>query len=118
MLRLALTALLLLATPALAAPEKRVWRVDSVIATQAGGNVVVQVKGAVQSGGWSHARLKQAHADGHTLVVEFVAQPPAAGANVIEALLPVTARLTIKARDMLTVKALGQANEVTAQILH
>jgi len=118
MLRRTALALLLLATPAAAAPEKRVWRVDSVIATQQGGDVVVQVKGAVQSGGWSHARLKQAHGDGHTLVVEFLAQPPAANAGVIEALLPVTARLTIKAHGMLAVKALGQANEVTAQILH
>ena len=123
MLRPITLSLLLLAAPvfipsALAAPEKRVWRVDSVIATQVGGNVVLQVKGAVQSGGWSHPRLKQDHGDGHTLVVEFLAQPPAANANVIEALLPVTARLTIKGHGMLAVKALAEANEVTAQILH
>jgi hypothetical protein len=113
-----LLALLLLATPAIAAPEKRVWRVDSVIATQTGGAVVVEAKGAVQSGGWSHPRLKLSHGDGHTLVVEFLAQPPAAGTAVITALLPVTAKATIRAPGMVTVKALGQANEVTAQILH
>ena len=119
MLRLALTALLLLATPALAAPEKRVWRVDSVIATAAGGNVVVQVKGAVQSGGWSHPRLKLDHGDGKTLVVEFLAQPPGANAGVITGLLPVTARLTIRGgRGVVAVKAMAEANEVTTQILH
>jgi hypothetical protein len=126
MLRPILSALvlLLLATPALttpswAAPEKRVWRVDSVIATHAGNGVVVQVKGAVQGGGWSHPRLKISHGDSHTLVVEFLAQPPAAGANVITGLLPVTAKTTIRAgHGVVTVKAMAEANEVTAQILH
>ena len=120
MLRLTLTALALIATalPA-AAAEKRVWRVDSVIATQAGTSIVVQVKGAVQSGGWSHPRLRQVHGDGHTLVVEFLAQPPAATANVITALLPVTARITIRGSgSAVTVKAVAEANDVTAQILH
>jgi len=115
---LALIALSLLAAPAQAA-EKRVWRVDSVIATRTGDNVVVQVKGAVQSGGWSHARLKTARGDGRTLVVEFLAQPPSPTANVITALLPVTAKITLRGgRGALAVKALAEANEVTAQILH
>ena len=114
----ALALLLLTALPALAAPEKRVWRVDSVIATQAGGTVVVEVKGAVQSGGWSRPRLKAGHGDARTLVVEFLAQPPSPGTVVIEGLLPVTARITINAaHGAVAVKALGQANEVTAQIL-
>jgi hypothetical protein len=115
---LVVLALFVLAAPAQAA-EKRIWRVDSVIATRAGGTVVVQVKGAVQSGGWKRPRLKLSHGDNHTLVVEFLAQPPAANANVIAALLPVTAKATLKAgRSALTVKALAEANEVTAQILN
>ena len=126
MSRPAITALALLllvapalTTPSLAAPEKRVWRVDSVIATMAGGSVAVQVKGAVQGGGWSHPRLKISRSDNHTLVVEFLAQPPAANATVITGLLPVMAKVTIRAgRGMVTVKALAEANEVTAQILH
>ena len=119
MFRLALALLLLTALPASAAPEKRVWRVDSVVATEAHGSVLVEVKGAVQSGGWGHPRLRLSHSDVHTLVVEFLAQPPAASATVISGLLPVTAKITIRAEHgAVTVKALAEANEVTAQILH
>jgi hypothetical protein len=126
MLRPALSTLALLflaipalITPALAAPEKRVWRIDSVIATHAGNSVSVQVKGAVQGGGWSHPRLKVSRGDSHTLVVEFLAQPPAANATVITGLLPVTAKITLRGnRGVVTVKAMAEANEVTAQILH
>ncbi len=122
MLRPVLAVLVLTALPAIHpawAAEKRVWRVDSVVATQAGGTVVVQVKGAVQSGGWSHARLKAGHGDARTLVVEFVAQAPPPAATVISGLLPVTASITLTGtHGALAVKALGEANEVTAQILH
>ena len=115
---LCLLALPALTTPSSAAPEKRVWRVDSVVATRAGNRVVVQVKGGVKSGGWSHPRLKLAHSDGHTLVVEFLAQPPAPNAVVITALMPVTAKVTLRSgRGMVTVKAMAEANDVTAQIL-
>ena len=123
MLRLAVTLLLLTALaaplPVAAAPEKRIWRVDSVVATRDGGSLLVEVKGAVQSGGWNHARLRLSHGDVHTLVVEFLAQPPSPGAVVIGGLLPVTAKLTIRdTHGTVAVKAMGQANEVTAQILH
>jgi hypothetical protein len=112
-------ALPALTAPSSAAPEKRVWRIDSVVATRAGNSVVVQVKGAVKSGGWSHPRLKLAHGDGHTLVVEFLAQPPAPDAVVITALMPMTAKATLRSgRGMVTVKAMAEANDVTAQILH
>jgi len=105
--------------PVAAAPEKRIWRVDSVVATRDRGSVRVEVKGAVQSGGWSHARLRLSRGEPHALVVEFLAQPPSPGAVVIDALLPVTAKLTIRdTHGAVAVKALGQANEVTAQILH
>ena len=116
LITLAATALI---TPSLAAPEKRVWRVDSVIATMAGGSVAVQVKGAVQGGGWSRPRLKLSRGDSRTLVVEFLAQPPAASANVITGLLPVTAKITIRGGNgVVAVKAMAEANEVTTQILH
>ncbi len=117
MFRLAIAALLLTALPALAA-EKRVWRVDSVIATAQGGTVKVQVKGAVQGGGWSHPRLKVNHVDAHTILVEFLAQPPAPGAMVISGLLPMAAAATIRAgRETVTVRVMGEANDFTAQIL-
>jgi hypothetical protein len=47
-----IAAALLLTSPALAA-DKRVFRIDSLIATQKGREITLQVKGAVQTGGWS-----------------------------------------------------------------
>jgi hypothetical protein len=123
MIRLAriacLAALLLPCLAASAATEKRVWRVDSVIATETGDMVRIDVKGAVQGGGWHHARLKAGRGDAHSLVLEFLAQPPAAGATVISGLLPVSASMTLRAgRGMVAVRVMGEANDVTAQILH
>jgi hypothetical protein len=85
-----IAALLLLATPSLAA-DKRVFRIDSLIATQKGGEVTLQTKGAVQTGGWSKPRLHVIHSDGHVMTVEFVATPPPPEMTVIEGLVPVTA---------------------------
>jgi hypothetical protein len=100
------------------AAEKRVYRVDSVIATMQGGTITIQAKGAVQSGGWKKPRLRLTHTEAHTLAVEFVAQPPEAGAAVIEALLPITANLQVKApHDTLAVRATADANEMTTQVL-
>jgi len=52
-------------------------------------------------------------------VLEFLAQPPASSAVTIAGLLPATASTTIRAgRGMVTVRVMGEANDVTAQILH
>ncbi len=113
-------ALFLLAASSVAAhaTEKPVWRLDSVIATAVRGGVQVQVKGAVRSGGWSHARLKLSHSDAHSIVLEFLAQPPAANTVVIQGLIPVSAQVTVKAGPGVTsVRVEGDANTVTAQIL-
>ena len=69
-----IAAALLLATPALAA-DKRVFRIDSLLATQKGGAITLQAKGAVQTGGWSKPRLHLMRNDGHVLTVEFLATP-------------------------------------------
>src|ERR1700743_1539992 len=82
-----LAALLLLSAPALAA-DKRVFRIDSLIATQKGGQVILQAKGAVQSGGWSKPRLHLIHSDGHVMTVEFLAPPPPPDMTVIGGLVP------------------------------
>jgi hypothetical protein len=106
---------------AAAAPvEKRVYKVDSVIATRHGTNLLVQVKGAVETGGWRKPRLRVLpHPEGHTLVVEFLAQPPPPAAMVIQALVPISASVHIRTRPHISsVRAEAEANEVTAQILH
>jgi hypothetical protein len=73
-------------------------------------------------GGWKHVALKPAKpnlpGDAHTIVVEFVAQPPASNEAVISGLLPVTAAITLKLRKgMVSVRAVSGANEITTQIL-
>ena len=78
----------------------------------------IEAKGAVQSGGWSHARLKLTQTDAKSVVVEFLAQSPSPGKVVIMGLLPVSAQVTVKAGHGVTsVRAVADANEVTAQVL-
>src|SRR3954471_6150267 len=117
--RIALAFLLLtVSATASVAAEKRVYRLDSVIATAVPGGIAIQASGAVPGGGWRHVRLKLSHSDAHTLVVEFLAQPPASGSAVITGLLPVSAHVTVKGGHGVTsVRAIADANEVTAQVL-
>jgi hypothetical protein len=110
-----LACILLVAAPALAA-DKRVFKIDSLMATQKNGVITVQAKGAVQSGGWTKPRLHLVHADGHVLTVEFLATPPPAGMTVIEALVPVAASAEMKARAA-SVHVMADENEITSQVL-
>jgi len=111
-----LAALLLLATPACAA-EKRVFRIDSLIASQKNGMILLQAKGAVPTGGWTKARLHVMHGDGHTLTVEFLASAPPPGMTVIDVVVPVEASAEIKGRAT-SVHVLADENEMTSQVLH
>ncbi len=108
-------ATLLCATPALAA-EKRVFRIDSLIASQKNGIILLQAKGAVPTGGWSKPRLHVMHGDGHTITIEFLATAPPPGMTVIDALVPVTANLEVKGRAT-SVHVLADENEMTSQVL-
>ena len=111
-----LAALLLFATPA-SATEKRVFRIDSLIATQKNGTIELQAKGAVPTGGWTKPRLHVVHGDGHTLTVEFLATAPPPGMTVIDVLVPVTASTEIKGRAT-SVHVMADENEMTSQVLH
>lgn len=118
-----LTAMFLaLPVRVMAAADKPVARIDSLIATIKSGHVIIQAKGAVTGGGWTHIVLKPMKpslpADAHTMVVEFVGQPPPPNEAVIPGLLPVAANLTLKTRKgLVTVRAISAANEITTQIL-
>jgi hypothetical protein len=99
-----------------------VYRVDSVSAEVESHRLVIAVKGAVRSGGWTKPHLHvlpQKAAEGDTLSVEFLATPPGEGAAVIQALLPVSARVKARlpryATTKVTVRA--QSNQVTASII-
>lgn len=119
-----LVALLSLPAPAMASVQapKPVSRIDSLMATEKGGRITIQAKGAVSSGGWKHATLKPAKSaaagDAHVLVVDFLAEPPEPGGAVIPGLLPVTATIQVKTRKgVVSVRAVSASNEITTQIL-
>jgi hypothetical protein len=102
--------------------DKPVARIDSLIATSKAGRIIIQAKGAVTGGGWTHITLRPIKstlpADAHTMVVEFVGVPPASNEAVIRGLLPVAASLTLKSRKgVVAVRAISDANEITTQIL-
>ena len=97
--------------------EKRVLRIDSLLASQKHGVIQLQAKGAVQSGGWTKPRLHVTHGDGHILTVEFLATAPPPGMTVIDAVVPVTASLEVKGRAA-SVHVLADENEMTSQVLH
>ena len=110
------------ATTAPVVADKPVARIDSLIATSKNGRVMIQAKGAVTGGGWTHIVLKPVKptlpADARTMVVEFVGVPPLANEAVIHGLLPVAANLTLKTRKgVVAVRAISAANEITTQIL-
>jgi len=106
------------ATPAFAA-DKRVYKIDSLVASLKHGVITVQANGAVQTGGWAKPHLHVMHNDGHTVTVEFLAAAPPPGMTVIEAIVPVTATARIRSRGHIaSVRAIAEANEITAQILH
>jgi hypothetical protein len=102
--------------------EKRVYKVDSVIASVKGRVLTIQAKGAVESGGWNKPRLRVMRAspsEPRAVVVEFLAVPPSPGRMVIQALVPIQAVVHIPARPRIgSVRAVAEANEVTSQVLH
>jgi hypothetical protein len=110
-----LAAVLLAAAPVSAA-EKRVFRIDGLIATQKKGVILLEAKGAVPTGGWTKPRLHVMHGDGRTLTIEFLATPPPPGMTVIDAVVPVTASVEIKGRAT-SVHVLADENEMTSQVL-
>jgi len=112
---LAIACALLCASPALAA-DKRVLRIDSLIASQKKGVITLTAKGAVQSGGWTNPRLHIVRRDGRTLTVEFLATPPPSGMTVIDAVVPVSAETHVKGRAS-SVHVLADQNEITSQVL-
>jgi len=107
-------SLLLLASPALAL-EKRVFKIDSLIVTRKAGAIQLKAKGAVQTGGWTKARLHLLHNDGKVMTVEFLATPPSPEMTVIDGLVPVAANAVVKGRAA-SVHVLADQNEMTSEV--
>jgi len=111
-----LAPLLLLSSPALAV-EKRVFKIDSLIVTRKAGVIQLKAKGAVQTGGWTKARLHLLHNDGRVMTVEFLATPPSPDMTVIDGLVPVAAVAEIKIKGRASsVHVLADQNEMASEV--
>ena len=97
------------------AADRRVFRIDSLIATQKDGVILVQAKGAVQTGGWTKPHLHVMHNDGHTVMVEFLAAAAAAGHDGDRRPGAGDGLLALKGRA--AVHVLADENEITTQVL-
>jgi hypothetical protein len=112
---------LALSAPASARPRAQlVYRIDSVSAAIVDGRLVVDVSGAVSSGGWKKPKLraKPSAPEAHVLQMDLIAEPPSPKRVVIQALLPVhaEAKLPLPKYGIVAVSAASQTNEVTAEI--
>jgi hypothetical protein len=115
-----LTLLAFDATAAKAPQTQLVYRIDRVTATIVHRRLIIEVSGAVPTGGWQHARLraKPAPPEARFMVVEFIANPPPPKHVVIQALLPVKAKLELGLPHyaITAVKVVSRTNEVMTQI--
>lgn len=116
----AVLAFIIALAAAPAAADSLVYRVDSATAVISGKQLIITARGAVKTGGWEHPHLvaKKSHEVGD-LDFELVAAPPENSATVIQALMPVKARVTIRLpkNDIAAVRVTGASNTVTAQII-
>jgi len=125
-LAFAAAALVLAASvPASAAGTTRntlIYKVDSATARVTGRKLTISAQGAVSTGGWENPQLRvkpQRVPETNTLVVEFVATPPTRDAVVIQALLPVSATVTVGLPRYATtkVRVVAQTNGITTEIV-
>jgi hypothetical protein len=108
-------------TCAAGAPRSRlVYRVDRVSAEVQNNILVVNVSGAVRSGGWHRPRLraKPSPPEAPILELEFYADPPPAKHVVIQELLPISTELKMGLPKYGTVgvSVSSETNEIATQI--
>lgn len=106
---------------AIAAPHAHLAdRVDRVSAAVEDGKLVIDVNGAVSSGGWTHPRLrlKPSAPEAHIIALALLADPPPPRRVVLQALLPVDAEIKLAAprSNIVGVSVTSQTNEITTQI--
>lgn len=114
----------LLAAPAFAQKPARpvpIQKLDRVSTQVTGRKLIIRASGAVNSGGWTAPHLNvgpHRRAEANTLVVDFLATPPPAGAAVIQGLMPVSATLTttLPRYGVTQVKVQSATNSIAAPI--
>jgi len=109
-------------TQTLARPARTqlVYRVDSVSAAIVNGKLVVDVSGAVNSGGWHKPRLrvKPSAPEARVLEMDFIATPPSSKHVFIQELMPVHVqiKLPLPKYGTVAVSAAAQTNSIAAEI--
>ncbi len=108
-------------TRAFGAPRSRlVYRIDRVSAEVHDHKLVVNVSGAVRSGGWRRPRLraKASAPEASVLEMEFYADPPLPRRIVIQELLPISTELQmgLPKYGTVAVSVSSETNEITTQI--
>jgi len=103
-----------------ASAQTLVYRVDKVTARSEGAALVIVVKGAVRSGGWTQPRLvmhKPAARDSGNIEIDFVATPPKNKKAVIQSIVPMNVRMTLRLpRGQNAVQVHAETNSVTAPV--
>ena len=108
-------------TCAVAAPRARlIYRIDRVSAAVQNNKLVVDVSGAVNSGGWRHPRLraKASAPEAQVLEMEFYADPPPPKRAVVQELIPISTELRtgLPKYGTVAVSVSSETNEITTQI--
>jgi hypothetical protein len=121
---MAAAALLVAATSLAAAaggsPAKPVFRIDNAKATAERGKLVIEANGAVRTGGWENPRLRiERSKTSDEMIIVFVAIPPAPKSMVVQAILPVKAKVTVPmpAAAITEVRIAGETNSVVTKIV-
>lgn len=103
-----------------ASRSRLVYRIDRVSAVVVDKKLVVEVSGAVRSGGWHHPRLraKASPPEASVLEMEFYADPPPPKRVVIQELLPIATELKtgLPKYGTVAVSVSSETNEITTQI--
>ncbi len=97
-----------------------VYRIDRVRASIANRHLTIAVDGAVQTGGWLRARLREKPSvrEAPVLGFDFVADPPKPKHVVIQALMPVHVTLTrgLPRYGTVAIEVKSRTNEITTEI--
>jgi len=97
-----------------------IYRVDRASAYIQNNKLIVDVSGAVSSGGWRHPRLrvKPSPPEAAILQMEFVADPPPPKRVFVQELLPIITELKtgLPKYETVAVSVSSQTNEITTQI--
>ena len=116
-----LICFLLLLTEGAAASPKLVFRIDHATATISHRHLVITARGAVRSGGWVKPTLRVLEAsapEAKTIEVNFVARPPQRSAAVVQAIVPVSAKIMtgLPRYGAVEVRIVSESNSLTVPI--